>query len=238
MHPTFQRIRLRGRIAYKPQILGETIVFGRNKLLLLGVGLLILVGVVLVAFLIPGESITRFIAVAAFVTTLSKIIYDVWDKERERLKKAEDKKEKIKATPVFNPIGGKQWLLGAVDIDLDKCFIVGVELYNEGVCSVNIKKVSLCITNEHGQIKEIILVIDEAQDSIILDRYEDIVFVTPGLNTQIKGTRLVGIDPNLFYIQVDSHLGTVARVDGKSIQEVITKAMTTNWQIDLHKDLR
>ena len=68
----------------------------RTRLIIVAIAAAAVV-VVPLAFLIPGETGTRLVAALAFVVALGKAAYDVWDKERERTKNADESRENVKA---------------------------------------------------------------------------------------------------------------------------------------------
>ena len=53
----------------------------------------------LFVFILPGETTTRVIAVCGVLAAIGKTVYDIYDKERERKKKSEESRERVKAIP-------------------------------------------------------------------------------------------------------------------------------------------
>ncbi|MCI0701462.1 MAG: hypothetical protein L0241_10310, partial [Planctomycetia bacterium] len=62
----------------------------RTLVALTVLGITLITGVILVAVYVPGDNITRGLAVLGFIVAVGKTGYDIWDKERERRKKATD----------------------------------------------------------------------------------------------------------------------------------------------------
>ena len=63
-----------------------------SKRVLIGLsvlGVALIAAVILVAVYVPGDNITRGLAVLGFLIALGKTGYDIWEKERERRKKLE-----------------------------------------------------------------------------------------------------------------------------------------------------
>ena len=104
-----------------------------SKRFLLGLGLsgtALLAGVISVAVFVPGENVTRVLAVLGFIVALGKTAYDVWEKERERRKKKEDNVEKLRVAPT----------LQSHDADIET---LGLRVHNAGKSAVSIHRVQL-----------------------------------------------------------------------------------------------
>lgn len=78
-----------------------------------------------------------FLAFCGLVTNLGKIVYDVWAKERELIKKDEEKKEKLKAAALFSPPVDKLLYAATAGMNPDDVCVVGVELFNDGLGRVD-----------------------------------------------------------------------------------------------------
>jgi hypothetical protein len=82
----------------------------------------------LLILLYPSEETTKIIAITAFLISTGKTGYDIYDKERERRKKAEEGRAKITATPKYG-----MWDTSGREL--------GVVIYNAGSAPVHIASV-------------------------------------------------------------------------------------------------
>jgi hypothetical protein len=119
------------------------------------VGLVVLVAVV-VYFLffsdsLQGDWVTRIIAVVGFAVTAGKVAYDIWDKERDRKKKADEKKEKVRTFALCKRQQGG--------------FNLSVDIYNDGAAKIHIRNVYLAFT-ENGFKNQYQLVADPPRPAV------------------------------------------------------------------------
>lgn len=190
-----------------------------QKVVLLSVvGVLLLVGVVLVAFLLPGEHITRGIAVVGLLLTLGKGAYDIFNSERERRKKAGDSAEKVKATP-----------------DIDDHGYLCVQLYNYGSTLVHISRVALVVKEETGQVYRQLITnersvrttnsrvyLGESDDTVKLDIKDNAYFTLRYGGDKFKLAALHNLPYESLWIVVESYSsGEITRVPGDAIQAAI-----------------
>jgi hypothetical protein len=99
-----------------------------------------IVAVLLVTLLVKGETVTKVVAVAGCILALGKTGWDMIEKDLERQKKAEEGKEKIKATPKYGHYNSTAEELGVL-------------IYNEGNAPVSIESV-VCHWVRGGGTKE------------------------------------------------------------------------------------
>lgn len=181
------------------------------------------------------EDATRQIAVFAAIVAAGgvlvnyfKTVRDYLKEERDRKKKDEDNKERVKVTPVFTPPQGKKWLAGLVNMTNDRLCVVGVEIFNEGLIPVNVRRTTLVI-NRSGQLQETPLLKDEDDQPCLIAPKSVVPFFTEGLNQTIKGSMLLALAADDFYIVVESFAsGEVARVPGAEVQAAIRKVNERN----------
>lgn len=190
----------------------------------LAVGVLLLLGVILVAWLVPGENVTRGLIVASFLLTLLKAAYDVLDKVQERRRKEAESKERVKASPTFNkPACGK----------METTEVVGAELYNEGAALVNIKRVQVVVASETGNSESHNLVSFEpwpvpgapwSHPAKKIGPREVVRFhLPPSADRRFQAEALLTLAPENLCILIESYGGEVARVPGEQIQATILK---------------
>lgn len=207
----------------------------RRQAVVLVVGFASLVGAVLLAVFVPGENVTRLIAVGGFLVTLGKAGYDIWEKAQERRKKEEEKAEKVRATLILG--GG-----GYNGMDLK------VELFNHGTTRVAIKQVALCGVFK-GHDFSFPLAMPDA------DSLHRLTFYREQLDISIHPTRVtlepkehadfylssllhlagdptrfgvkdfVGLEAGSFWVVVESFNGELKRIDGAEIQDAIRRQL-------------
>ena len=172
-----------------------------------GIGLFV-VAVVVGAFLVPGEFTTRAIAVLGFVVATGKTGYDVWDKERERRKKSEEGKERIKATPKFDNFNTAEPELGVV-------------IYNDGTTPVHIESV-VCRYDAADGYKptEFVLFNLDAQPSELLQPKHTTNFVF-GQFDHLDMDGMEDATDERLWIIVRSHGGGEWRIPGRDIAKVL-----------------
>jgi hypothetical protein len=191
---------------------------------------IVLVGI-LVARIVDKHDVTRQVAVySGVVSTLGllasagKVIYDVWDKERDRKKKDEEKKERVKVAVVL-------------DIEHLPGFTFNVDVYNDGPQPIAIKRVAYIITVD-GENHENILVSKTAPQPKIFDGitvYERDLDPRPVIDYKqhktfylsvnrwvLDAERLDKVPADQFNIVVDSFATEeLARISGDEIKKVI-----------------
>jgi hypothetical protein len=171
--------------------------------------------VVPLAFLIPGDTGTRLVATLAFVVALGKSAYDVWDKERERIKKAEETREKVTATVRF----------GCWDTTGHE---LGVVLYNDSpVTPVHIQSVVCYFKPPDAQAEESLRFANMkyGSEELLLPKHTA-RFRDSGFKKDFHAM-LLTLPENNLWISVTTYQGEVCRVEGKEIQAVL-KAQPTN----------
>ncbi len=193
-----------------------------NRLLygVIAVGSLLLIAVVTVAVLVPGDSVTRSLIVVGYLIGFAKTAYDIWDKERERGKKAEDSKEKVQATAICRDHPN----------DSDEINI-GTEIYNQGAF-VNIRSVTLTARSSTGVVNEFSLVTNEREvktdDFVYESQFDKGAKIDPKHNVRffLNGKTpswgyFTSLPPENLWISVLSFNGEVARITGDQIHKAI-----------------
>ena len=185
--------------------------------------LVVLVFGIVVARLVEKDDLTRQIALFAAVVAgggllvnYAKAVYDVWDKERERKKKENENKESIRATPEF-----RNYNTSAI--------IVGVELYNSGKTSVNIKKVAIVIKIGNEKIKQQLTARNPNKKNdptalihdIKLEPKDVASFFNFGTDKRFGGAELLTVNPDDLWLSIEPYSGDSVKVSGSKIQEVI-----------------
>ncbi len=209
----------------------ELLVTRRNVLGLVVVPVAVVILGMTAARLVDKNDQTRQIAVFAavialcnFVVSMIKSAYDVWDKERERQKKEDDKKECIRATLKFG-----SHIVSEPDLI--------VELYNDGSTTVAIKSVKLVVNTESGQQAAEMLAFGElrtrydmngtpSQDRefvtcVKLEPKDHTRFSTLGNTGVFKHDELFKLPTENLTVVVESFNGEVARLEGSKIQEIL-----------------
>jgi hypothetical protein len=165
-----------------------------------------------IVLLFPGPETAKVVAITALLVTTAKSGYDIYEKELERRKKAEDAREKIITTAKF----------GIWDTSTSK---LGVEIYNAGASPVSIASVechypkngtreTLPLTNMAYMPTEIIPPKNTAK--FRLDSFE--------IGPVTECVRLPDTD---IWISIRTHEGAEFRVDGKEIARVLNAAPTS-----------
>jgi hypothetical protein len=186
----------------------------RTRWLVACIGAVALI-VVSLAFIIPGEIATRLIAASAFVIAMGKTAYDIWDKERERTKKANESRENVKATVKYG-----YWDSTGEEL--------GVILYNESSSTpVHIQSVNCHYKLADGQSEERLEFdnIQHATSELLLPKHT--AKFRYGLFQDTTMKLLATLPEERLWISVASYQGEVCRVGGKDIQAVL-KAPPTN----------
>ena len=174
--------------------------------------------VVPLAFLIPGETGTRLVAALAFVVALGKVAYDVWEKEGERARRADEAREKVRAAAKYG-----YWDSTGEEL--------GVLLYNESASvPVHIRAVVCHYRPADGQP-------EQSFGLVTLGRTTEEP-LPPGHATKFrdggfKGAvhkALAALPEGRVWISVTSHQGEVCRVGGKEIQAALRSPPTS--QVD------
>ena len=171
--------------------------------------------VVPLAFLIPGETGTRLVATLAFVVALGKAAYDVWDKERDRTKKAEETRERVKATAKYG-----YWDSTGEEL--------GVLLYNESSNTpVHIQSVVCHYRPPSSQTVESLELfsLNHKTEELLLPKHAT-KFRDGGFHGPVLKL-LASLPEDCVWISVTSYQGEVCRVEGREIQAVL-KAPPTN----------
>jgi hypothetical protein len=187
-----------------------------KKYAMIAAAAFVLICLMTVGLLVPGEGVTRLIAVFALLVAAVKTIYDIWKKERET-------KELVKATPAFR--------------EYDTAEIVGVELYNAGTSPMAIKRVALVVKTDTGKLSEFMPSESEAvrlencyfQEASTLPESVSRFELGPkkharfhlDRHTELTIDWLLKQPADTFCIVVESFMGEVARVLGKDIQAAI-----------------
>jgi hypothetical protein len=193
--------------------------------------------IVLVAFaaahLFAPDDPTRQIAIIAvvfagggFAVNYGKNAYDVWDKERERRKKSEENKERLRIIPTYRRYdSGKS--------------VVGVQIYNEGKVPVAIRAVTLCIdTAEIKNVFPLFMISGRSKDGMEeyavtkkLEPHEHVDFFVPfGEGPSTK--ELVMFAPNSLWIRIELFSGGSEQVSGEEIRRAIYRDSEFNWSDD------
>ncbi|MFO0799546.1 MAG: hypothetical protein U0804_18915 [Gemmataceae bacterium] len=181
-----------------------------------------------VALLVDPYDLTRqisvfggVVAVFALLGNLGKIGYDIWDKERDRKKKDEDKKEKLKATALYSPPVSKL-RYSSPGIDPDGVCVVGVKIYNEGSAPVHVKSVRLVCREGTTHFEPVPLYVEAGKTesfTCLIEPKHFADFYTVGLTTRVKGSTLGGILADDFRIEVETFGtdGVLVTVPGTAI---------------------
>jgi hypothetical protein len=170
--------------------------------------------VVPLAFLIPGQTGTQLVATLAFVVALGKATYDVWDKERERTKKSDETREKVKAIARFG-----HWDSTGQEL--------GVLLYNESsVTPVHIRSVVCHYKTANGQTEQSLELsnLKHRTEELLPPKYAT-KFRDGGFKTPIL-KMLAALPDDQLWISVTSYQGEVCRVDGSEIKAVLNSPPT------------
>jgi hypothetical protein len=182
---------------------------------LVTLGVLLVAGVMLVAFFVPGEFVTRAIAVLGVLIAVAKTAYDIVDKERERRKKASEGVERIKATVCYSKAWSRR--------------LFGVEIYNEGPL-VNIKSVCLkVVTGE--KTERIPLLVNyrlegagqhfpraKFEETYILQQKSNVFF---HIDPNREMAAFLNFDPSALSVEVESFVGPLATIEGDKVYAVL-----------------
>jgi hypothetical protein len=165
--------------------------------------------VVALAFLIPGETATRLIATLAFVIALGKTAYDIWDKERERSKKADESREKIRAVAKYG-----NWDSTGTEL--------GVILYNESASTpVHIQSVVCHYKSADGESERQVNFVNMKYGREELSEPKHSARFRDGDSHADLHQLFVTLPEEWLWITVTSYQGEVSRVSGKEIKKVL-----------------
>jgi hypothetical protein len=177
-------------------------------------GLLILLTLacMVIILLFPGPETAKVVAITALLVTTAKSGYDIYEKELERRKKAEDAREKIIATAKY----------GIWDTSTSK---LGVEIYNAGASPVSIASVE-CHCPKNGTRARLPLTNIAYMPSEIVPSKNTAKFRLDSL--EIDPVTECGRLPDTdIWITIRTHEGAEFRVDGKEIARVLNAAPTS-----------
>jgi hypothetical protein len=171
--------------------------------ILIGIGVLIVLCGLVVAgsFRFSDTPWTTALATTGFIVAVSKTAYDIIDKERERKKKADEGRERVKATARFG-----MWNSTGHEL--------GVVIYNEGSQQINIKHVvfnhmmggtphQISFSNKDYRNEELLSPKDTA-------KFWD-------TNANLKPAIVATMPPESVNITIESYQGVIYRVSGEEI---------------------
>jgi hypothetical protein len=183
-----------------------------KRIILIGLFALALV-VVLVVFLVPGDKTTRAVAAFGVFFTIAKIVYDICDKERERKKKAEENRERVKAEARYG-----WWDTTG--------FELGVVIYNEGTTPVHIQSVTCHYIPRDGS-QETTLALDNMErgrTQLLHPRHT--ARFRYGLFKDEELSKIAALPKENVWITINSYQGEIYRVAGEDIIKVLNSPPT------------
>lgn len=174
------------------------------------IGICVLLALAVLPFLITmeGDAVTRTIAVLGFALTMGKAAYDIYDKERERKKKAEEGRERIKAIMKYG-----LWDSSGLDL--------GVVIYNEGTSPVHIESVICHFGSEQAEFSTTY----HHQRTKLIGPKDKANFTFKSLGNNVSN-RISELPKETVWLVISSYQGEICRVEGEEILKVLNSPHT------------
>lgn len=185
-----------------------------KRKLLIGLIVLVTIAVILVVLLVPGDTTTRAVALLSFVITVGKVAYDIFDKERDRKKKAEESRERVRATAKYG-----HWDSTGEEL--------GVVIYNEGSTPVHIQSVNCYYRRGDGSDVQQVGLDNMGHQETELLQPKHVAKFRYGLFKEDVLREIASLPKEDVWITINSYQGEICRVSGEDIIRVLNSQPTS-----------